>query len=81
MISIYFMFFKFSFKSKFFLIKKELVLFFEIKLVKMIKRLLFVAAAIVDVALVFNGYYDWKMAGLLLGAFIIGYIILKRFLF
>jgi hypothetical protein len=47
----------------------------------MIKRLIYVAVAILDVALVFMGYYDWKIAGILFGAFVVAYILIKRLLF
>jgi hypothetical protein len=47
----------------------------------MIKRLLYVAVAIVDVALVVKGYYDWKMAGILFVSFIAVYFSVKKLLF
>jgi hypothetical protein len=47
----------------------------------MIKRLIYIAVAIVDITLVFMGYYDWKMAGILFGTFIVSYIVIKKFLF
>jgi hypothetical protein len=47
----------------------------------MIKRLLYVAVAVVDVVLVLMGYYDWKMAGILFAAFVGGYFLLKKFIF
>ena len=47
----------------------------------MIKRLLYVAVALVDIVLVFMGTYDWKMAGILFVAFIAVYFLLKKLLF
>ena len=47
----------------------------------MIKRLLYVAVAIVDVVLVLMGTYDWKMAGILFVAFIAVYFLVKKLLF
>ena len=47
----------------------------------MIKRLLYVAVAVVDVVLVLIGSYDWKTAGILFAAFVGGYFLLKKLLF
>lgn len=47
----------------------------------MIKRLLYLIVAIVDVALHFMGYYDWKVTGFIFAGFVGIYFLLKRFLF
>ncbi len=47
----------------------------------MIKKLLYLAVLLLDVVLIILGIVDWKMAIGIFGAFVVGYYLLKKFIF